>query len=99
MISKGKTINKAISKYKEISPIRGKQLNDCFFYVHGEILFVFRTSKDKKIRTMKAIKIQPVFQPCANQSIMMIIYQTLTKPISFSSLIGKLKEQVALCLQ
>ncbi len=98
MISKENTITKAISRYKEISPIRGKQLNDCFFYVHGEILFVFRT-KDKKIRTMKAIKIQPVLQPSANQSIMMIIYQTLTKPINFSSLIGKLKEQVALCLQ
>jgi hypothetical protein len=90
MIDKEKTIGKAILKYKTIYPISGKKsLNDSFFYLHGDILFLFCT-KDKKIHKIKAVKVSPVI-PIRNNRYRFLnnIYKFLTKPIKLSSLQSK----------
>jgi len=89
MISKEKTINKALNRYKEIYPMKNKKtFEECFFYLHGEVLFVFRT-KNMKIRTIKAVKTAPIMQPASSHFQFLIsIYKVLTKPISVSTLIG-----------
>jgi hypothetical protein len=89
MISKEKTINKALSRYKEIYPMKNKKsFDECFFYLHGEVLFVFRT-KNKKIRTIKAVKTTPAIQIQNSYLLFFIsIYKVLTKPISIGTLIG-----------
>lgn len=89
MISKEKTIKKALNRYKEIYPMKNKKtFEECFFYLHGEILFVFRT-KNMKIRTIKAVRTAPIIQPANSYFRFLIsIHKVFTKPISISTLIG-----------
>jgi hypothetical protein len=56
MINKDKTIQKAFQKYNEIYPVGGKKsLDDCFFCLHGQIVFQFQT-KDRKNHFIRAIE-------------------------------------------
>ncbi|MBN1307106.1 MAG: hypothetical protein JXA18_04260 [Chitinispirillaceae bacterium] len=90
MINKDKTINKAVSKYHAIFPVRGKHsIDECFFCLRGEYFFIFRT-KDKKVHTLKAEKCRPV---SASSNIKRetwdSIVKALNKPIIVRSLIVK----------
>jgi hypothetical protein len=89
MISKEKTITKALNRYKEIYPMKNKKtFEECFFYLHGEVLFVFRT-KNMKIRTLKAVKIAPIIHTQSSYlQVLSSIHKMLTKPISINTFIG-----------
>lgn len=88
MISKEKTITKALKKYKDIYPMKNKKtFEECFFFLHGEILFVFRT-KNMKIRTLKAVRTEPIISTQSSYwQFLNSIYKVLTKPISLSTLV------------
>jgi hypothetical protein len=88
MINKEKTITKAFKKYKDIYPMKDKKtFEECFFFLHGEILFVFRT-KNMKIRTLKAVRTAPIIYTRSSYwQFLTSIRKVLTKPISFSTLV------------
>lgn len=87
MINKEKTIRKLRARYHEIFPIPGKRdLHDCFFCLHGQIVIQFRT-KDKKVHVEKACLELPQQQPVHifNFPFFESIRRFLTQPIRFGT--------------
>jgi hypothetical protein len=87
MINKEKTIRKMRARYHEILPIPGKRdLNDCFFCLHGQIVIQFRT-KDKKVHVEKACLELPQQQSLQifSSPFLGSIRRFLTQPIRFGT--------------
>ena len=97
MIDKLKTIKKAVGKYKDIYPVKGKTaISDCFFCLRGEYFFIFRT-KDRKIHKMRVEKERQVVSSLAiNRDTFNSIFRTLNTPIMVRSLITR--KPVKTCL-
>ena len=94
MIDREKTIQKAMSKYRSIYPVRGKHtLSECFFCWRGEHYFLFKT-QDKKGHMMKAEFSRPaVSLENINLEAFSPIYKALNKPIFVRSLFNKNTDQ------
>jgi hypothetical protein len=82
MINKEKTIQKMIARYQEIYPIPGKKdLQDCFFCLHGQNVIQFRT-KDKKSHIEKVcLEITQKPLVMIHSPVLESIWRFLTQPM------------------
>ncbi len=82
MVNKEKTIQKMIARYQEIYPIPGKKdLQECFFCLHGQNVIQFRT-KDKKLHIEKAcLEISQKPSIMINSPLLESLYRFLTHPV------------------
>ncbi|KMQ50346.1 hypothetical protein CHISP_2709 [Chitinispirillum alkaliphilum] len=96
MIDKERTIQKAKSKHKEIRPILGKaNFRECFFFLHGEFFFLFRT-KDNKTHTMRALEVKKSLQMPSIQWAIIVapVKRMVTRPVSNSPILKLMNQPV-----